>query len=64
MGTVIKLPGGARDARGDGTSGERGRSATVIILPVIRIERHTDDPSDREPARNQCRRRRRRATPS
>ncbi|MBV8754104.1 MAG: hypothetical protein JO328_14680 [Hyphomicrobiales bacterium] len=42
MGTVIKFPdervvGGERSMRGDG--------ATIVILPVVRIERGTDGPS-------------------
>jgi hypothetical protein len=42
MGTVIKFPdervaGGERSARGAG--------ATIVILPVIRIERGPDGPS-------------------
>jgi hypothetical protein len=35
-------------------------SATVIILPVIRIERFTDEPVQPEASRSQRRRRRRR----
>jgi hypothetical protein len=45
MGTVITFPaercsagGGSADAQGDGGS--------VIILPVIRVERYGDKPSD------------------
>jgi hypothetical protein len=45
MGTIIAFPAercsastGLTDARGDGGS--------VIILPVIRVERHGDSPSD------------------
>jgi hypothetical protein len=42
MGTIIKFPdervvGGERSARGDG--------ATIVILPVVRIERGPDGPS-------------------
>jgi hypothetical protein len=42
MGTVIKFPdervaGGERGGRGDG--------ATIVILPVVRIERGPDGPS-------------------
>ena len=42
MGTLIKFP----DERvaGDERGGERG-DATIIILPVIRIERGSDEPS-------------------
>lgn len=44
MGTIIAFPaercsiGTASDARGD--------AASVIILPVIRVERHGEAPSD------------------
>jgi hypothetical protein len=61
MGTVIKLPGGGRGARDDGSRGERRQPATVIILPVIRIERYSDEPSEPESQGGQRRRRRRRA---
>jgi len=64
MGTVVTLPEVARGARDDGLRGERRQSATVIILPVIRIERYTDEPIDREASRGQRRRRRRRSAPS
>jgi hypothetical protein len=44
---------------------EAGESATIIILPVIRIERHSDsfdglEPQTRPPAENGGRRRMRR----
>jgi hypothetical protein len=64
MGTIIKFPDVARSARERGTRKERRRSATVIILPVIRIERYTDEPSVSEAGRGQRRRRRRRASRS
>jgi hypothetical protein len=66
MGTVIRLPEAARGVRGDGVrgEGERRQSATVIILPVIRIERYSDEPSDRGETRGNRRRRRRRTSPS
>lgn len=64
MGTVIRLPEPTRNARGAGLRGERRQSATVVILPVIRIERYTEEPSEREAGRSQRRRRRRRASPS
>jgi len=54
MGSVIGFP--ERTRRGK-RKGETPASATVIILPVIRIERFTDEPS----SRSQRRRRRRRA---
>ncbi len=39
MGTILKFPDDARAARVDRAVGAEA-SATVIILPVIRIERH------------------------
>ena len=61
MGTLIKFPdervvGGERSVRGDG--------ATIVILPVVRIERGTDGPSGGlEPgASSPGRKRRRRST--
>jgi hypothetical protein len=62
MGTIIKFPDTARSERG--SRKRRHRSATVIILPVIRIERYTDEPSVNEAGRGQRRRRRRRASRS
>ena len=64
MGTVIKLPTGARGKRVGGPREERRQSATVIILPVIRIERYSDEPSEPAAPRGQRRRRRRRAARS
>jgi len=64
MGTVIDFPDSAGYARRgryvDGTS----EPATVIILPVIRIERQPDGPENSEPAAGNSsgRRRRRRAS--
>jgi hypothetical protein len=43
MGTVIKFPD-ERVAGGE-RGGVHGAGATIIILPVIRIERGTDEPS-------------------
>ena len=49
MGTVVTFPE-ARSAARDGIDPQMG-SATVIILPVVRIERYEDDPSgDIEPS--------------
>jgi hypothetical protein len=42
--------------------GAKAESATVIILPVVRIERYTDEPAQPEASRSQRRRRRRRAS--
>jgi hypothetical protein len=62
MGMVISFPAGERVTRGSRLVAGRSESATVIILPVIRIERYADEPSgDFEPeASNSPRRRRRR----
>ena len=62
MGTVIKFPGDGRIVR---FGREAGESATIIILPVIRIERHSDsfdgiEPHTQPPAENGGRRRVRR----
>jgi hypothetical protein len=63
MGTVVKFPKDSRAARtGSRTAGSE--SATIVILPVIRIERYQSDPLRSEPARAQRRRRRRRAARS
>jgi hypothetical protein len=67
MGMVISFPAGERTARGPRLITGRPESATVIILPVIRIERYVDEPSgDIEPEAGSGprRRRRRRATRS
>ena len=47
MGDVLKFPDHGRSARFGGGSAEE--SATVIILPVIRIERHDVRVEDAEP---------------
>jgi hypothetical protein len=60
MGTVIRFPALGRDARERKPDGKNATSATVVILPVIRIERY-DDVRDMEANGNQRRRRRRRA---
>jgi len=58
MGSVVGFPERARRTRRAKKKGEAPASATVIILPVIRIERFTEQP----PSRSQRRRRRRRAS--
>jgi len=60
MGAVIGFPVVARSPRTARTA--NAVSATVIILPVIRIERYGDKPAIAAPARGQRRRRRRRVT--
>ncbi len=64
MGTVIGFPGQLRAARPTRWRGVRTEPATVIILPVIRIERHTEEPAAGTTSRSQRRRRRRRASRS
>ena len=62
VGTVIKFPDDGRIVR---FGHEAGESATIIILPVIRIERYPDsfdniEPQTQPPAENGGRRRARR----
>jgi hypothetical protein len=61
MGIVVAFPE-ARCVARDGVERAAG-SATVIILPVVRIERYDEDPSgDAEPSTSSGRKRRRRAS--
>ena len=64
MGTIVAFPE-ARSAARDGIDRGDG-SATVIILPVVRIERYDEGPSgDVEPSTSASgRKRRRRASRS
>jgi hypothetical protein len=62
MGTVIEFPAQGSGGRGDAFRGARPEPATVIILPVIRIERYVDEPAEGTATRSQRRRRRRRAS--
>ena len=66
MGIVVTFPESRRIIRGAYGGGPHGASATIIILPVIRIERYTDEPSDGRSAGPNApgRKRRRRATRS
>jgi len=60
MGQIIQFPEATRAA----SPPRRGKSATVVILPVIRIERMQDDPDAGlapTAGNNSGRRRRRRA---
>lgn len=45
MGTVITFPESRRGGR-DFHQGAHGESATIIILPVVRIDRFSDEPTD------------------
>ena len=64
MGEVIRFPDEAGSARGGKYVDANTEPATVIILPVIRIERGPDGPSSLEPdtGNSSGRRRRRRLT--
>jgi len=62
MGNIITFPESRR--YGDGRGGvDRNEPATIIILPVIRIERYVDEPKDtgsgRRPSSPRKQRRRR-----
>jgi hypothetical protein len=62
MGTIIEFPKLQRPSRR-----HDGASATIVILPVIRIQRHTEGPGDDVEQRSRAaaaRRRRRRAARS
>jgi hypothetical protein len=57
MGSIIKFLERERSSRkGKGVEG-KAQLATVVILPVVRIERFSE-PSQLQPARGQSRRRR------
>ena len=63
MGTVIHFPEGQRSAR-NRYEGSPDEPTAVIILPVVRIERSPDEPSDGLESGPGGRRRRRRASRS
>jgi hypothetical protein len=63
MGMVIGFPQRERRARARPWLAAESETATVIILPVIRIERFDDEPSH-SASRSQRRRRRPRASRS
>jgi hypothetical protein len=44
METIIRFPEAKRRARRGKMMADKSRSATVVILPVVRIERYTDKP--------------------
>jgi hypothetical protein len=46
MGTIVRFPEGQRPASGGRYVDAHTEPAPVIILPVVRIERHPDEPSD------------------
>lgn len=61
MGEVIRFPEDAGTGRGGRYVDASTEPATVIILPVVRIERGPDGSGDQEPQTGNGRRRRRRA---
>jgi hypothetical protein len=46
MGQIVQFPEGQRPAGGGRYVGANSEPASVIILPVVRIERAPDRPSD------------------
>jgi hypothetical protein len=65
MGMVISFPEAGRSSRAARAILGKPESATVIILPVVRIERYVDEPSggiEPEATGSPRRRRRRRIT--
>jgi hypothetical protein len=64
MGTVINFPPVERTARAPRAVADKTVSATVVILPVIRIERYAEAPAGYAPVSTQRRRRRRRSSRS
>ena len=46
MGTIVRFPEGQRPAGGGRYVGTNTEPASVIILPVVRVERQPDKPSD------------------
>ena len=45
MGTIVQFPEGQRPLGGGRYVDANSEPASVIILPVVRIERHPDEPS-------------------
>jgi hypothetical protein len=65
MGTVITFPDVWRNAPVTARNGRHEEPATIIILPVVRIERQDDTPKDVKPSgTTPTKRRRRRVTRS
>ena len=67
MGIIVEFPAWQRPAGGGRYVDANSEPASVIILPVVRIERHPDNPSDGVdggPYNTSGRRRRRRASRS
>jgi hypothetical protein len=67
MGTVISFPAAGSIARGSRSIAVQSGGATVVILPVVRIERYREEPIGNfkhEASTTPRRRRRRRANRS
>jgi len=66
MGMVIRFPLEERIAHDCRRSGAMAEPAAIVILPVIRVERHHDEPAGcaPDPGDSPGRGRRRRGTPS
>jgi hypothetical protein len=47
MGIVVQFPEGCRPLSGGRYVDASSEAASVIILPVVRIERHPERPADR-----------------
>jgi len=74
MGSVIRFPELGRALRASrssganrlgpkaGFDGQEPEAATIIILPVIRIERYPEEPAEPDSSRTPRRRRRRRVS--
>lgn len=61
MGTIVEFPAYAATRRPVSSVDNAPRkSATVLILPVIRIERYAEEPAGRGPAQGAAGRRRKR----
>jgi hypothetical protein len=46
MGTIVQFPEGQRPLGGGRYVDANSEPASVIILPVVRIERHSETPTD------------------
>jgi hypothetical protein len=64
MGIVVRFPETACGRRGSRSVAAGSESATVIILPVVRIEHYDDEPTEDESGSGQRRGRRRPASRS
>ncbi len=60
MGSVVTFPESRRGVREATIIGAQCASATIIILPVIRVDRHEDEPTDNFSSNARPRGRRRR----